>query len=419
MPRFSVFTPTHDSRWLGECYQSLRNQENTDWEWIIAPNGERRPDIPTEITSDDRVKVHPSNHKKIGALKRFACSQASGDIYVELDHDDQLTPNALAEIGRAAELNGPGFYFSDFVSYYPNGVSEEFLNTYGWRGYPFEFEGKPYMAQESFEPDARNLCEILYAPNHVRAWHRDAYYRAGGHDPNMAVADDHDLVCRSYLSPDPFVHIKMCLYMYRRVVDPKLSNTFVEKGADIFAGQLQNMNRHIHPLAIRWTERKNLMRIDLGGAHNRVEKFATLDMVDADIIHEVGNGPLPFPDNSVGIVRAFDFFEHVPREKFVAVMNDIYRILAPGGWIMSGTPSTDGRGAYQDPTHVNFMNENSFWYYTNRDYSKYVPEIKCRFQAVRLWTEMPGEFHRKHNIPYVFADLVALKGQRQAGLCLI
>ena len=33
--------------------------------------------------------------------------------------------------------------------------------------------------------------------------------------------------------------------------------------------------------------------------------------------------------------------------------------------LLSLTPSTDGRGAYQDPTHVAFYNENSFWYYTN------------------------------------------------------
>ena len=30
------------------------------------------------------------------------------------------------------------------------------------------------------------------------------------------------------------------------------------------------------------------------------------------------------------------------------------------------TPSTDGRGAFQDPTHVSFYNENSFWYFTDR-----------------------------------------------------
>ena len=154
-------------------------------------------------------------------------------------------------------------------------------------------------------------------------------------------------------------------------------------------------------------------------SNNAPPGFTTVDLVDADVIHRIGDGPLPFADNSVGVIRAFDFFEHVPREKFVFAMNDFYRVLAPGGWILSGTPSSDGRGAFQDPTHVNFMNENSFWYYTNREYAKYVPEIQCRFQGVRVWTASPSEFHKAHNIPYVFADLVALKGQRAPGPCLI
>jgi hypothetical protein len=94
-------------------------------------------------------------------------------------------------------------------------------------------------------------------------------------------------------------------------------------------------------------------------------------------------------------------------------------VLAPGGWLVSATPSSDGRGAYQDPTHVSFWNPNSFWYYTRRDQARFVPGITCPFQGARVWQTFPDEWHRVHNIPYVYADLVALKGQRQAGRCEI
>jgi len=75
------------------------------------------------------------------------------------------------------------------------------------------------------------------------------------------------------------------------------------------------------------------------------------------------------PDGSVGCVRAFDFLEHVPTCRdstcdhgadgmagkcIVGLMNELYRVLAPGGWIISCTPSTDGRGGFQDSTHVSF-----------------------------------------------------------------
>jgi O-antigen biosynthesis protein len=130
----------------------------------------------------------------------------------------------------------------------------------------------------------------------------------------------------------------------------------------------------------------------------------------------------------VGCIRAYDFLEHVPHCRdsscthkppfcVVGVMNEIYRVLVAGGWLLSGTPSTDGRGAFQDPTHCSWWNPNSFWYYTRRQQQQYVPGIAARFQGAQIWQEHPTDWHKAHNILYVYADLVALKGQRQPGIC--
>jgi hypothetical protein len=105
--------------------------------------------------------------------------------------------------------------------------------------------------------------------------------------------------------------------------------------------------------------------------------------------------------------RAVDFLEHIADK--VALINELYRALAPGGLPLSQTPSTDGRGAYQDPTHVAFYNENSFWYYTERQYRNFVPQIEAAFQVSRLVTYFPTEWHEQHRIPYVTANLIALK----------
>ena len=77
---------------------------------------------------------------------------------------------------------------------------------------------------------------------------------------------------------------------------------------------------------------------------------------------------LPYADNSVDEVRAHDILEHIPIGKTVAVIEDIYRVLRPGGTFESLTPSTDGRGAFQDPTHCSFWNKNSWLYYTHDAY---------------------------------------------------
>ncbi len=122
------------------------------------------------------------------------------------------------------------------------------------------------------------------------------------------------------------------------------------------------------------------------------------------------------PDNSVGFVRACDFLEHIPLGKVVHVMNEIWRVLAPGGLFYSCTPSTDGRGAFQDPTHCSWWNSNSFWYYCQEAQAKYVPEIKAKFQTVGIMNRFLSEFNQLHNIVHVEATLAALKGQRQPGL---
>lgn len=92
--------------------------------------------------------------------------------------------------------------------------------------------------------------------------------------------------------------------------------------------------------------------------------------------------PLDLPDGSVGVIRAHDFLEHVVDK--VALINELYRVLAPGGMLLTLTPSTDGRGAFQDPTHVAYYNENSFWYYTEQQHRAFVPTITARFQSSRL-----------------------------------
>ena len=419
MLKFSVFTPTHDTTWIKDCYESLVNQTYSNWEWVIVPNGDKTLFIPPEIINDPRVIIKPVKSVRIGALKNYACSQAKGEIYVELDHDDILVPWALQRIAEKHDKHGPAFHYSDFACFFPNGAPEVYHSSYGWKTYDFEHLGKPYVAHRCFPPSPSCLAQVYFAPNHVRAWHRDVYYAAGGHDGSMAVGDDHDLICKTYLSKAEFIHHEECLYLYRRVIDPKKSNSFESKAGDIVKAQNTTHNRYLHKLCEEWCRRNKLDMIDLGGGRSSPKNYRSLDKRDADIIHTLGEGPLPFADNSIGILRAYDCFEHIPRHKFVECMNDFYRVLAPGGWILSGTPSSDGRAAVQDPSHINCINQNSFWYYTNRDYAKFVPEITCRFQADRLWTEAPTEFHKTNNMLYVYADLCALKGQHQPGPCKI
>lgn len=80
---------------------------------------------------------------------------------------------------------------------------------------------------------------------------------------------------------------------------------------------------------------------------------------------------IPFKSDTFNYVTAYDFIEHVPRViyvptrrlPFVELMNEIYRVLVPGGLFLSFTPAVPSSEAYQDPTHVNFITEETFTRY--------------------------------------------------------
>jgi SAM-dependent methyltransferase len=85
---------------------------------------------------------------------------------------------------------------------------------------------------------------------------------------------------------------------------------------------------------------------------------------------------IPFDDNYFEYISAFDFIEHIPRliycperrYPFVELMNEIYRVLKPGGIFLSVTPGVPNLQAFQDPTHVNFITEETFEKYFTQNY---------------------------------------------------
>ena len=87
----------------------------------------------------------------------------------------------------------------------------------------------------------------------------------------------------------------------------------------------------------------------------------------ADLVVE----PIPWEDNSFEYVTAHDFLEHVPRliycperrNAFVEVMNEVWRVLKPGGIFMSFTPAYPNPAAFRDPTHVNIITDRTHEYF--------------------------------------------------------
>lgn len=105
----------------------------------------------------------------------------------------------------------------------------------------------------------------------------------------------------------------------------------------------------------------------------------------------------PWQSSSVEEIVADDIIEHLHNK--IRTMNEIHRVLMPGGLAHIFVPTTDGRGAWQDPTHVSYWNRNSFWYYTKgvAEYERFHTSygITACFTVVKEeMTIYPGDVHK-------------------------
>lgn len=121
--------------------------------------------------------------------------------------------------------------------------------------------------------------------------------------------------------------------------------------------------------------------LDLGCGGSPRNIFQATQIYGVDIVDrgdprircsDLARSPIPFDDNSFEFCTAFDLIEHIPRTEardgrgvfpFIDLMNEIHRVLRPGGFFLHSTPSYPSKHVFQDPTHVNIITEDTFPFY--------------------------------------------------------
>ncbi len=88
----------------------------------------------------------------------------------------------------------------------------------------------------------------------------------------------------------------------------------------------------------------------------------------------VGEREFALPDNSVGEARCSHFLEHLEHNQRqperVRFMNELWRVLIPGGKATIITPHWASNRAYGDFTHADKPVSEMFYFYLNRDWRR-------------------------------------------------
>jgi len=237
----TVFTPAYKTgEKIRRPFESLRAQTYPDWEWVIVDDsdddGETFDMLRELAAKDHRVRVYkPGEHSGvIGHVKRSACMLGRGKYLVELDHDDELTPNALRWIVEAFESDEEiGFVYTDFAEEFEDGSPAIYGENWGFGYGSYRKEthgGQEYMVVNAPNINPKTIRHIVAAPNHTRCWRRSTYLEMGGHGDTIHVADDYEIMVRTFLCTRMCRVPHMCYIQYRNF---DTGNTHRERNKEI------------------------------------------------------------------------------------------------------------------------------------------------------------------------------------------
>jgi len=123
------------------------------------------------------------------------------------------------------------------------------------------------------------------------------------------------------------------------------------------------------------------IQLDIACGANKQAGFIGIDLQSlpgVDIVHDLFQFPWPLPDACVFRAMASHFLEHIPKVQiyfdsadglmhtwnpFITFMDEVWRIMKPGGEFMIAAPHGHSLGFLQDPTHAAPLCEVTWVYF--------------------------------------------------------
>lgn len=110
-----------------------------------------------------------------------------------------------------------------------------------------------------------------------------------------------------------------------------------------------------------------MKKLNLGCGHDVRQGWINLDIASlpgVDVVHDISSIPLPFSNEDFDHILCLDVLEHL---EYIPVLEDLHRILKPGGTIRIQVPHFTSRYNFNDPTHKKMFSAATFHFFVKNN----------------------------------------------------
>lgn len=237
-PVFSILVPIYntDPEYLLPMIESVRNQIYPHWQLCLvddsSPKTYLKQILEHEALQDERISIQLNDvNQGISVTTNDALAMAKGDYIALLDHDDEISIDALYENAKVInEYADVGLIYSD----------EDKMEMDGTRL-------EPYFKPD-FSPDLLHTNNYIC---HFTIIKKSIANDIGGFREGLDGSQDHDIIVRAVAAAERIVHIPKILYHWRKIpgstaVEYDSKSYAWEAGRKAVEDQLQKQEDGVH-----------------------------------------------------------------------------------------------------------------------------------------------------------------------------
>jgi glycosyltransferase involved in cell wall biosynthesis len=233
-PLISVVMPTYNTpeKYLDSAIKSVQAQYYPHWELCICDDASTQASTRRLLQSikDPRIKVlYSEQNQGISVTTNRAAETAKGDFIAFLDHDDELTPDALLAVART--LNAQ----PDLDVIYSD---QDKLNARNRIVEPFH---KPDWSPDYFRA-------VMYV-GHLLVVRRKLFHYVNGLNKAFDGVQDYEFMLRVSEQTSKIAHIPQILYHWR-MIPGSVALGVDAKGEKIEELQIQAVNAHLQRIGL-------------------------------------------------------------------------------------------------------------------------------------------------------------------------